>query len=94
MGYLQHKFLIYLFAVNGIAYAVMWIDKILSKKKGMRVSEKKLFLLAILCGATGIFFGMKYPIYHKANKPLFKWGIPVLIGLNMVIIYLYVKWML
>ena len=65
----------------------MWFDKYQSGKKGNRVSENKLFLLAFLLGAPGIYLGMKYPIYHKAAKPKFKIGIPVLIIANAVCVY-------
>lgn len=70
----------------------MGIDKLLSKKKGNRVPERILFLVAMLFGATGIFMGMKYPIYHKTNKPKFKWGIPFLIMVNILAAYWCIKW--
>lgn len=73
--------------INLIAYVIMWFDKYQSKKKGNRISENKLFLLAFLLGAPGIYLGMKYPIYHKAAKSSFKIGIPILIIVNVVCFY-------
>jgi uncharacterized membrane protein YsdA (DUF1294 family) len=66
----------------------MWYDKYQSKQRGKRVSENKLFFIAVLLGAVGIYFGMKYPMYHKAAKTKFKIGIPLLILLNTICVYL------
>jgi uncharacterized membrane protein YsdA (DUF1294 family) len=66
----------------------MWYDKYQSKQRGKRVSENKLFFIAVLLGAVGIYFGMKYPMYHKAAKTKFKIGIPLLIVLNTICVYL------
>ena len=33
---------------------------------------------------VGIYLGMKAPIYHKAAKGKFRWGIPLLIVLNVI----------
>lgn len=94
MSLLQYNMLGYILVINVVAYLIMCADKLLSKQKGSRVPERMLFLLAMLFGATGIFMGMKYPIYHKANKPKFKWVIPFLIVANIVAAYCYIKWIL
>ena len=65
----------------------MWYDKYQAINKRPRISENKLMLLAVFLGSIGIFAGMKAPIYHKAAKPLFKIGIPLLIVLNVVVVY-------
>lgn len=83
----QRLFIYYVIIINVIAYIVMWYDKYQAINKRQRISENKLFLLAILLGSIGIFAGMKAPIYHKAAKPIFKIGIPLLIVLNAVVIY-------
>ena len=83
----QRFFLYYFIIINVIAYLAMWYDKYHAIKKRQRISENKLFLLALLLGSIGIFAGMKAPIYHKAAKPLFKFGIPILIVLNVVVVY-------
>jgi uncharacterized membrane protein YsdA (DUF1294 family) len=80
--------ILYLIAINVIAYVLMWYDKFQSKHKGSRISENTLFIIAVIFGALGIYLGMKAPIYHKAAKAKFKWGIPFLIALNIVCIYL------
>lgn len=75
-------------AVNLAAYLVMAYDKYRSKTAGRRIPEKVLFLLALLFGASGIYLGMQGPLYHKAAKPLFKYGIPLLILANAAALYL------
>ncbi|MBC7694141.1 MAG: DUF1294 domain-containing protein [Burkholderiales bacterium] len=80
-------------AINGIAYIIMCFDKYQSKKKGNRISENKLFLFAFILGAPGIYFGTKYPIYHKASKTSFKFGIPILVIVNVICIYFIFKFL-
>jgi uncharacterized membrane protein YsdA (DUF1294 family) len=81
-------FIYYVITINVIAYIVMWFDKRQAIKKQNRVSEKKLFVIALMMGALGIYAGMKAPLYHKAAKPLFKIGIPIAFILNVFVVYL------
>jgi uncharacterized membrane protein YsdA (DUF1294 family) len=69
----------------------MWYDKYQSKNKGQRIPENTLFFIAFVLGAIGIYLGMKAPIYHKASKTKFKWGIPLLIVLNALVMYAFIK---
>lgn len=92
MKLIENVFFAYVIAINCFAYALMWYDKHQAKKKGKRVSENKLFVIAFLFGALGIYLGMKAPIYHKAAKPKFKWGIPLLFILNVICIYLMYRY--
>lgn len=80
-------FIYYLLVINIVAYSMMWYDKYQSKKKGQRISENTLFAIAFICGALGIFLGMQTPIYHKAAKAKFKYGIPLMIVLNGICFY-------
>ena len=86
---LQSIFITYIIIVNAFAYVMMWWDKYQSKRKGPRISENTLFLMAFVFGSVGIYLGMKAPIYHKAAKPKFKWGIPFLFILNVVCVYAF-----
>ncbi|MES2132732.1 MAG: DUF1294 domain-containing protein [Bacteroidota bacterium] len=83
-----HKIVIvFIILLNCASYVVMWFDKYRSKKNGWRVRERSLFLMAFLWGAPGIYLGMQAPLYHKAAKPGFKYGIPLLILVNLVTVY-------
>jgi uncharacterized membrane protein YsdA (DUF1294 family) len=85
---IKNALIIYIILINLIAYIIMCFDKYQSKKKGSRIPEHSLFFIAVLLGAVGIYFGMKYPMYHKAAKTKFKIGIPLLIVLNTICVYL------
>lgn len=76
----------YIVFINLVALVVMGIDKRRSIKHEWRISEKCLFTLAIIGGAIGIYFGM-YAFSHKTKHLSFKLGIPLLIGLNLIIYY-------
>ena len=70
--------LIYLAAVNVIAFAVYGADKRRAKKDKRRVPEKTLFLLAIIGGSVGALLGMKV-FHHKTRHWYFVWGIPAIL---------------
>lgn len=72
-----------------MAYAIMCFDKYQAKRKGSRIAENTLFIIAFLLGAVGIYAGMKAPVYHKSAKSKFKIGIPVLIIFNSVSAYYF-----
>lgn len=76
-----------LMALNILAYGLMCLDKYRSKRGGQRISENTLFLLALAFGATGIYAGMKAPLYHKASKPKFRIGVPLLIAFNALLVF-------
>lgn len=87
LKFIESIIIIYVIAINIIAYVLMWFDKYQSKNKGQRISENTLFFIALIFGAFGIYLGMKAPIYHKAAKGKFRWGIPLLIVLNVICVY-------
>ena len=81
--------LYYLLIINLLAYVIMWIDKLKSIYKWWRISERALWILAILGGVFGIWLGMQWPMYHKAGKRAFRLWIPV-IAIVWVFISIYV----
>ncbi|HEY1040824.1 MAG TPA: DUF1294 domain-containing protein [Bacteroidia bacterium] len=80
----------YCIAINCFAYCCMCIDKYRSMNKGRRIPENTLFFFALVLGATGIYLGMQSPVRHKSAKTKFKWGIPLLLLLNVVIVYWFI----
>lgn len=64
----------------------MYIDKQKAKKKSYRISEKTLFVIAMLLGALGVYIGM-YAFRHKTKHLLFTVGIPVCIAINILTVY-------
>ncbi len=92
MKLIEKAFFVYVIAINCFAYALMCYDKHQAKKKGKRIPENKLFIVAFAFGALGVYLGMKAPIYHKAAKAKFKWGIPFIIILNIISVYFIYKY--
>lgn len=79
-------FLIYLFVINCISFFMMYIDKRKAIKGTYRISEKALFISALLLGGIGSYIGM-YKFRHKTKHTLFTVGIPVIIVINAFCIY-------
>lgn len=65
-------------ALNTTAYIVMWVDKIKAIYAWWRISERTLWILALIGGVFGIWLGMSAPLYHKAGKKSFRIVIPLL----------------
>lgn len=84
------KFLIvYLIVMNFAAFSVMGVDKQYAKRKDRRIPEKRMFLLALIGGAAGVWLGMRY-WRHKTLHGTFTIGIPLLFVLNVLCVYLLV----
>lgn len=65
---------------------MMYIDKRKAKKGTYRISEKALFISALLLGGIGTYIGM-YKFRHKTKHTFFTVGIPVVIVINVFCIY-------
>ena len=76
----------YLVVINLITFIVFGADKRRAIKNRWRVPEKTLFLLAILGGSIGAEMGM-YGFHHKTRHPQFVIGIPVILILQILLIY-------
>lgn len=55
------------------AFAAMGYDKRQAKKRGRRVPEKSLWILAVLGGGIGAYFGMQM-FRHKTRHTSFRIG--------------------
>lgn len=67
---------------NLAAIAVMGLDKRKARLQRRRIAESTLWLFAFLGGAAGIWIGMKL-FRHKTLKPAFKYGVPLLLFLQL-----------
>ena len=70
--------LLWLVIVNLAAFFVMGADKRRAQKGTWRISEKALFLPALLGGALGGLCGMRV-FRHKTRHWYFKYGFPLLL---------------
>ncbi|NLV22302.1 MAG: DUF1294 domain-containing protein [Syntrophomonadaceae bacterium] len=78
--------LLYLIIVNMICFLLFYVDKRRAQTGRYRIRERDLFLWAIAGGAPGGWLGM-YLFRHKTRHLKFKFGLPLIILLQMGIIY-------
>ncbi|ADC48716.1 hypothetical protein BpOF4_03250 [Alkalihalophilus pseudofirmus OF4] len=77
------EWFIYLLLINITSYLVMGYDKRQAIAKKRRVSEKNLFLLALIGGGVGMYIGMK-EYRHKTKHRTFTAGIPIIITIQII----------
>ena len=83
----DHKLLlIYLVIVNIICLWLFFVDKKRAQSGRYRIRERDLFLWALVGGAPGGWLGM-YLFHHKTRHFKFKFGFPLIILLQLGIIY-------
>ena len=75
--------------INIFAFALMGIDKAKAKKNKRRIPEKTLFLFAIIGGSIGSIAGMQV-FRHKTKHMSFVIGMPAILILQLVVVYLLV----
>ncbi|MBS7008695.1 DUF1294 domain-containing protein [Anaerostipes sp.] len=71
-------FIVYLIFMNVITFLIYGSDKQRAKKNRWRIPEKTLLFLALAGGSLGALLAMQ-TFRHKTRKPLFRYGIPVMI---------------
>ena len=81
--------IIYLIAINVITFLVYGIDKWKAKRSKWRIPEATLLGLAVLGGSIGAWLGMKV-WHHKTMHKKFKFGLPVIIIIQLLIIGYFV----
>lgn len=83
-------FIIYLSVINIIGYALMGIDKRRAIRGAWRISEASLFFTAIIGGSIGCILGMKH-FRHKTKHWYFKYGMPAILVMQILLIGLLIK---
>ena len=78
----------YMILINLCGLASMGIDKWKAKRGRWRISEKSLFLIAILGGSIGSLVGM-YLFHHKTRHLRFTIGIPVILVLQLLAVVFF-----
>ena len=74
----------YLFAINIVSFFLYGIDKYKAKKNKWRISEATLLMIAVIGGSIGAWAGMRL-WHHKTMHKKFKYGIPIIIILQVVL---------
>ena len=74
----------YLRAVNIATFFLYGIDKYKAKKGRWRISEATLLMMAVIGGSIGAWAGMRL-LHHKTMHKKFKYGIPIIIILQVAL---------
>ena len=74
----------YLLAINIATFFLYGIDKYKAKKGRWRISEATLLLMAVIGGSIGAWVGMRI-WHHKTMHKKFKYGIPIIIILQVAL---------
>ena len=82
---MANTLLIYMAVISVWAFAAMGYDKKQAQKKKSRVPERNLWLLAILGGGVGSYFGMQF-FHHKTRKTNFRIGFLLLMMIDIVVL--------
>ena len=80
---------IYLIAINVVTFFLYGIDKWKAKRSKWRIPEATLLGLAVIGGSIGAWLGMKV-WHHKTMHKKFKFGLPVIIIIQLLIIGYFV----
>ena len=80
-------FLIYLILVNLVAFLLFGLDERKAQMHQWRISEKALFIPAILGGSIGAILGM-HLFHHKTKHWYFRFGLPLILILHLAAFFL------
>lgn len=78
-------FLLYIMGMSIFSMLLMYIDKTRARKNQYRISERTLWLFAVIGGAIGATIGMNM-FRHKTKHTAFKIGLPILSVIQIVLI--------
>lgn len=85
MDILEKAVSLYGVLINVISFALMGLDKHKARKHQWRISEKALFLTALLFGSLGTWTGM-YAFRHKTRRWYFVAGMPLILAVQVIIL--------
>ncbi|UKK58077.1 DUF1294 domain-containing protein [Prevotella communis] len=83
--------LYYFVCVNVLTFLVYGIDKWQARQGKWRISEATLLLFAVIGGSIGAWLGMRV-WRHKTMHKKFKYGIPAILMIHIIIIGYLSKW--
>ena len=81
----MEEIICYLLAVNIATFLLYGIDKYKAKKSKWRISEATLLTMAAIGGSIGAWAGMRL-WHHKTMHKKFKYGIPIIIILQVALV--------
>ena len=75
---------------NLVTFFTVGADKHFARKRARRVRERTFFGIALLFGAVGVLIGM-YVYRHKTLHKSFVIGIPMMLMINFICLYIAFK---
>ena len=88
---MMESLLYYFVCVNVLTFLVYGIDKWKARQDKWRISEATLLLFAVIGGSIGAWLGMRV-WRHKTMHKKFKYGIPAILMIHIIIIGYLSKW--
>lgn len=82
--------IIYMALINLVGFEEIYRDKAKSIKKQWRTPESRFFVISALFGGIGVLAGMQI-FRHKTKHIKFTLGIPAIIALQAVAVYMLLK---
>ena len=80
--YLLYGLLIYLAAINIVAFFLYGIDKWKARHDKWRITEARLIWIAVAGGSIGALLGMRL-WHHKTQHAKFRYGLPAILILQI-----------
>ena len=82
---------VFLAVMSAFLFCLMGIDKHRARRGGWRISERTLFVFALLGGAAGGTIGM-FVFHHKTRHLAFRLCFPLLAAAQLALcLYLFIK---
>ena len=82
METMSELLIVYVAAVNAVAFVVYGVDKYKAQKAKWRIRESTLLLLAAIGGSAGAWLGMKI-WRHKTRHAKFRYGVPAILLIQL-----------
>ncbi len=83
---LDQILILYFLSINIFSFFFFGWDKLQSRFKARRVSEKSLWFITLIGGSIGSLFGMQF-FRHKTKKISFQAGIAIILALQILVVY-------
>ena len=79
---------LYLIAVNVLAFILYGLDKKRARNREWCISEKTLIGIAVIGGSIGAILGM-HIFHHKTRHWYFRYGLPLILIMQGVLAYYF-----
>ena len=79
----------YPIVINVIGFLLMGIDKFRARRRGFRIPEATLFIIAIIGGSIGSLLGM-HIFRHKTRHRSFTIGMPVILVIQIIFVLILI----